>query len=427
MNENSTDFALFIEEWLHQELGVSQDMTQTLKMVILFFAMLVIALLLWFIAQGVINKIIEKVVRRTNNDLDDILLEQKAFRKLGHIAPTLVIFGLTPIVFTDYPKLIPAIETITTAILALIIIRLIISVINSFQIYLSKSPKFEDKPIESFTQLSKIIVWSVGIIILISIIIGKNPLVLFGALGAVSAVLLLIFKDTILGFIASIQLTINDMVRLGDWVSVPKYGADGNVVEINLTTVKVQNWDNTITTVPTYSFVSDSFKNFRGMEESGGRRIKRSVNFKISSIRFVDDDMHQRYTKITLAQSHIARRSKEIVEYNREHSVDTESSIVNGRRMTNIGVFRAYVNNYIRHNPNINIDMTCMVRQLDPTPMGVPLEIYCFSRIKSWVEYEGIQSDIFDHILATAGHFDLDIFENPASSDFKNILIKAST
>jgi miniconductance mechanosensitive channel len=230
-----------------------------------------------------------------------------------------------------------------------------------------------------------------------------------------------VFKDTILGFIASIQLSVNDMVRLGDWVSLPKYGADGDVIEINLTTVKVRNWDNTITTVPTYYFVSDSFKNWRGMQQSGGRRIKRALNLKISSIKLCDEEMLKRYAQIELAQPHIHKKQLEIAAHNEKYEVDVEASIVNGRRMTNIGIFRAYIQNYLARNPNVNQEMTSMVRQLDPTEHGVPLEVYCFSKIKTWVEYEGIQSDIFDHIFAVAPFFDLEIFESPAGSDFQKL------
>jgi miniconductance mechanosensitive channel len=300
----------------------------------------------------------------------------------------------------------------------------VVSFISALTIFLSRSPKFKDKPIASFTQLAKIIIWSVGGIILFGILFGKNPLTLFTALGAVSAVLILVFKDTILGFMASIQLTVNDMVRIGDWVSVPQYGADGDVIEINLTTVKVANWDKTISTVPTYSFVSDSFKNWRGMQESGGRRIKRAVYIKISTVRFCNQEMLDRYCNVRLVQDYIKQRQKEIEAYNLEKNIDTKASMVNGRRMTNIGIFRAYVLNYLQQNPNINHDMTCMVRQLEATEKGVPLEIYCFSKIKAWVDYERIQSDLFDHILAAVHQFDLEIFENPAGSDWHQLKIK---
>jgi len=422
--QTDTDFAEFIEVWLHESMGVDMAMTQTIKMVILFVLMLFSALILWMIGQFIINRILKKVILKTSTDWDDIFMEQGVFRKMGHIIPAVVISELTPIVFTDYPEAIPAIEQITDAFVIFIVIRVIVSLISAMTIFFSRSPKFKDKPIASFTQLAKIIIWSVGGIILFGILFGKNPLTLFTALGAVSAVLILVFKDTILGFMASIQLTINDMVRIGDWVSVPQYGADGDVIEINLTTVKVANWDKTISTVPTYSFVSDSFKNWRGMQESGGRRIKRAINLKISKVKFCDQEMLDRFSKVALVKDYIAQRQKEIDAYNSEKHIDTKSSVVNGRRMTNIGILRAYILNYIKQNPNINQEMTCMVRQLEATEKGVPLEVYCFSAIKAWVDYERIQSDMFDHILAAVHQFDLEIFENPAGSDWHQMTLK---
>ncbi len=424
MLETETDFAKFIEDWLLNSVGIDAAMTQPIKMVILVLIMLVLSFLFWKIGQSLIFKIIERMVRKTSTDWDDVLLEKGAFRKLGHIIPAIVISALAPIVFTDYPGWTAIVIKFTDAYVAITIIRLIVSVISATDVLFSKSEKFKDKPISSFTQLAKILVYSVGAVFFISILMDRNPIYLFSALGAVSAVILLIFKDTILGFIASIQLAINDMVRLGDWVSVPKYGADGNVTEINLTTVKVKNWDNTITTVPTYSFVADSFKNWRGMEESGGRRISRSFNIKMSSVKFCNDEMLARFEKIALAANHIKIKKEEIDHDNSEKEVDMTSE-VNGRRQTNIGIYRAYLLQFLQQNENINQNMTCMVRQMAPTEYGVPIEIYCFSKIKAWVSYEGIQADIFDHVFASIKHFDLEIFENPSSSDFQ-LLTKPS-
>jgi len=422
--QEESNFAEFIEVWLHESMGVDIAMTQLFKMIILLVIMVFAAVVLWWIGQQIINRLLEKVIRKTNTDWDDVLMEQGVFRKLGHIVPAAVVSELSPIVFSDYPAAIPAIEQVTDAFVMLVIIRVIVSFIGAMSIFLHRSPKFKDKPIASFTQLAKIIVWSIGGIALFGIVLGKNPLTIFTALGAVSAVLILVFKDTILGFMASIQLTINDMVRIGDWVSVPQYGADGDVIEINLTTVKVANWDKTISTVPTYSFVSDSFKNWRGMQESGGRRIKRSINLKISKVKFCDQEMLDRFSKVDLVKDYIAQRQKEIDAYNSEKHIDTKSSVVNGRRMTNIGILRAYILSYIKQNPNINQDMTCMVRQLEATEKGVPLEVYCFSSIQAWVDYERIQSDMFDHILAAVSQFDLEVFENPAGSDWHQMTLK---
>lgn len=421
MIENGTDFAHFIEEWLHFNLGVPVEYTQPVKMAILILATVIAIYILWKIAHTLIFRLVEKMVRKTSTHWDDVLLEQGAFRKLAFIVPAIAISVLAPVILSDYPKWIELVIKITDLFLAVTVIRLLFAIISAVGVLLSRSEKYKDKPVASFTQLAKILVFFIGAVIFAAILIERNPIYLFSALGAVSAVILLIFKDTILGFIASIQLAINDMVRLGDWVSVEKYGADGNVIGINLTTIMVKNWDNTITTVPTYSFVSDSFKNWRGMEESGGRRIRRSIHVKISTIKFCDDEMFERFEKISLVGPYIHEKKEAINQMNESHKIDG-TSIVNGRRQTNVGIFRAYLLAYLKQNENINQDMTCMVRQLNPTEKGVPLEIYCFSRIKAWVEYEEIQSDIFDHIFATVPHFDLDIFENPSSSDFQGLV-----
>lgn len=420
MLETETDFAQFIEEWLHHSLGVGAEHTQLIKMIILVVGLFLAAFILWKIAHTLIFRIVERMVRKTSTDWDDVLLEQGAFRKLGHIVPAILISTLAPFVFSDYHAWNDLVVKVTDLYVAVMVIRLLFAIINAVGVLLSRSEQYKDKPVSSFTQLAKIIVFSIGAVIFAAILIERNPIYLFSALGAVSAVILLIFKDTILGFIASIQLSMNDMVRLGDWVSVPKYGADGNVTEINLTTIMVKNWDNTITTVPTYTFVSDSFKNWRGMEESGGRRIRRSFNIKISSVKFCDQEMLDRYAQISLAAQHVKTKEVEIEEANKAQGVSGDT-LVNGRRQTNLGVYRAYLLNYLKSNENISRDLTLMVRQLGPTETGVPVEVYCFSKIKAWVSYEEIQGDIFDHVYASISHFDLEIFENPASSDFKKL------
>lgn len=419
-------FAQFIEDWL-LKIGVATEVTQLLKMIILCILMLLIAGALWYVGQLFINRVIARLAKKTATNFDDYLVEKGFFNKVGHIIPVTVISSLAPVVFTDYPQWQPGIDRITDAIAILFVLRAIDAFINGAGRYFALTEKYKDKPVASFTQLLKIIIWLIGTLLLAGVVLGKSPLVMFGTLGAASAVLLFVFKDAILGFVASIQLTINDMIRIGDWVSVPKYGADGDVIEINLTTVKVQNWDRTISTVPTYSFVSDGVTNWRGMQESGGRRIKRAVHLKMASIKLVDTEMLERFKRIELIRPFLEKRSAEIEAYNKEKNANTAASIVNGRRMTNIGVFRNYILAYLLNNPRINQEMTCMVRQLEATDKGVPLEVYCFSAIKTWVEYEGIQSDLFDHILAVAPHFDLDIFEIPAGSDLRNIKLHPTT
>ncbi len=423
---NETAFAQFIEDWL-VNIGVAPEVTQGLKMVILCLVMLMLAGIIWYIGQLFLDRVVGRLAKRTKTNFDDFLVQKGFFRKVGHIFPILVISSTAPVVFTDYPNWQPLIVRLTNALAIIFVLRAIDAFVNGVGRYFAHTEKYRDKPVASFTQLVKILVWLIGGLLLGGIILGKSPLVMFGTLGAASAVLLFVFKDAILGFVASIQLSINDMIRIGDWVAVPKYGADGDVIEINLTTVKVQNWDRTISTVPTYSFVSDGVTNWRGMQESGGRRIKRAVNLEISSVKLCDSEMLERFRKIELVRPYIDQRRKEIEEYNSERKVDTTASIVNGRRMTNIGVFRNYILAYLRNNPRINQEMTCMVRQLGPTEHGVPLEVYCFSALKTWVEYESVQSDLFDHILAVAPHFDLDIFEAPSGSDLRNIVLKTET
>ncbi len=418
--QNEEAFAQFVADWLEQ-IGVPQESSHFLKMVVLTLLTLFIAVLIWVIGQKIINKFAGRLAKRTRTNFDDYLVEKGFFRKVGHIIPISVISTLTPIVFTDYPDVKAYVDRISDGLFIFFVLRAIDAFINASGRYYATNQKYKDKPVASFTQLGKIIIWLFGSLLLVGIVLGESPFRMFTALGAASAVLLFVFKDAILGFVASIQMTVNDMIRLGDWVSVPKYGADGDVIEINLTTVKVQNWDRTISTVPTYSFVSDGVTNWRGMQESGGRRIKRAVRIEISSIKLCDQEMLVRFRKIELVRPYIEQRSLEIAEYNSSHGVDTDGSIVNGRRMTNIGVFRNYVLAYLKNNPRINQEMSLMVRQLEPTEHGVPLEVYCFSAIKTWVEYESVQSDLFDHIFAAAPHFDLEIYEAPSGSDIRSI------
>ncbi|WP_233188678.1 mechanosensitive ion channel family protein [Tenacibaculum sp. SG-28] len=286
--------------------------------------------------------------------------------------------------------------------------------------YLREFSSFKDKPLESYIQIFMVVLWMVGIIVSFSILTGKSLLGLFTVLGAFSAVLLLIFKDTILGFVASIQISINDTVRLNDWITMEKFGADGNVIAINLASVIVKNFDNTVTSIPTYSLISDSFKNWRAMSNSGGRRIKRSILIKGNSVRFLADEEVQTYKNITVLKDYIESVTEEISTFNVAHNID-KTLLINGRNLTNLGLFRKYIDLYLQQHPDINQNLLVMTRQLDPTPNGIPLEIYAFSKIKVWEHYERIISDIFDHILASTTYFDLEIFENPSSKDIAKL------
>ena len=287
----------------------------------------------------------------------------------------------------------------------------------------SEREQFKDRPLKGLLQTAQVTIFFIGAIVIVSILINKSPTVLLTGLGASAAILMLVFRDTILGFVSGIQLSANNMLKVGDWISMPKYGADGTVIEVTLNTVKVRNWDNTITTIPPYLLVSDSFQNWQGMRESGGRRVKRSINIDMSSVRFCTPEMLAKYRKIQLLKDYIDKTEKVVELYNKEHHIDN-SILVNGRRQTNLGVFRAYLNSYLKSLPTINQELTCMVRQLQPTETGIPLELYFFSAIKDWVPYEEVQADVFDHVLAIIPEFGLRVFQNPSGEDLRELRVK---
>lgn len=305
----------------------------------------------------------------------------------------------------------------------MVVLMVINSFLNAIAIIYQDFQVAKTRPIKGYMQVAKIIVFLIGAIVIFSTLFNKNPLGLIGGLGAFSAVLLLVFKDPIMGFVGGIQLSANNMLIPGDWISMPKYGADGTVIDVALTTVKVQNWDKTISTIPTYSLISDSFINWRGMEESGGRRIKRSINIDLKSIKFCTDEMLKKFLKIEHVKEYVDRTEKELIEYNKQHNID-DSVLVNGRRQTNIGVFRAYLNGYLHNRNDVHDGMTFLIRQLQPTEKGLPIEIYVFSKIQEWAKYEDLQSDIFDHIIAIVPEFDLRIYQNPTGDDLQKAFMK---
>lgn len=419
--EDQYNIALWLEEWLQKTLDVGHQVALYLKLGILSVALLIICFLAWYIAKKIIVATLNRIFLKTKITWDDALVEQGVFDKFAHIVPAIIVNFAAPYVFGDFHDLVPIVKVATDIYIIAIIVWSINSFISSLVDIFSTVDVLKDKPLSSYSQLVKIIVFLIGGVLIFSMLLGQSPLAFLGAMGAATAVILLIFKDAILGFVASIQMSVYDMIRVGDWVSMPKYDADGDVIAINLTTVMVQNWDKTITTIPAHAFLGDSFKNWRGMSNSGGRRIKRALNIKISSIRFCDEAMIKHFKKIHLLKEFIERREKEINEYNAAHNVD-QSELINGRRMTNVGVFRNYARNYLAANPKLNQEMTLMVRQLDPTEKGLPLEIYCFSADKAWVNYEGIISDIFDHLLAAIPAFELEVFEAPTGTDFRSFI-----
>ncbi len=413
----STDW---LDTWL-TGIGMSQGLAAFVKM----FMFLIVALLISYLSDIIVRKLIisilTTIIKRSKTKIDDIFLERKVFNRLSHLAPALVIFFAAPLVFIDYPALIQHVQNGAYVYMILIGLLFADSFINALhEVYISL-PISKHRPIKGYVQIVKIGLYFIAIIIIIATVFGKSPKGLLTALGTAAAVLILVFKDTILGFIASIQLSANKMVKPGDWISMPAHNADGTVLEISLNTIKVQNWDNTITTIPTYACISESFYNWKGMEESGGRRIKRSVIIDMKSIKFCTPEMIKNFKKIQILRDIIEKKEKELDEHNKKYEIDN-SVLVNGRRMTNIGVFRAYIVSYLHNHPKINNEMTSMVRQLQPTDKGLPLQIYVFSNDKRWVEYEQIQSDIFDHILAVAPEFELRVFQNPSGYDVVRLM-----
>ena len=398
--------------------GFSAEWAAYINMAILLVGLLIILFLIDLILKKLLIGLFTRLSVNSKTHFDDFLVKNRAPRNIAHVIPLIVLYKAIPLVFIDFlvieSFLLKAIEVLGI----LLFLWIIRSVLHTIKDFLKTLPNLKDKPIDSYIQVFMIFAWAFGLFFAFSVITGVELWKFLTALGTASAVIILVFKDTIMGFVASIQVSINDMVRIGDWITFDKYGADGDVIEINLATVKVQNFDNTITTIPTYALISDSFKNWRGMSDSGGRRIKRALIIKQESIHFLSNEGVKSLQKIELLTAYLEKRSTDIAEYNTENQVD-KSILINGRNLTNIGVFRKYVDTYLHNHSGINKDMMIMARQLPPTSQGIPLEIYAFSSDKRWENYEYIMADIFDHLLAAIPFFELEGFELPSSTNFK--------
>lgn len=418
LSDWGTSYSELVDQ-LMKNIGLNYPFAHLLKMSIISLSLILIGVIADLIARKVILVIIERIVRKTKNTWDDVLVEKKVFKNVAHIAPAVIIGILTPIFFKGHPSWITAVEKMAEIYLTFAIVLTFIAFFRAFQFYLASRPFLKDKPLDSYMQLVRIIIYFIAGIYIISILMDKSPIGILSALGAASVVLMLVFKDTILGFVGSIQIAANDMVKVGDWIEFPKYGADGNVIEIKLQTVKVQNWDKTITTIPTYSFVSDAFKNWRGMEESGGRRIKRTINIDLNSVKFLNQELFEHLNQIEILQSYFNSKQKEIEAFN---SGKNEKNPANLRKLTNLGTLRAYLEKYLNNHPKITKDMTFLVRQLQSTEKGVPIEIYVFSSEQRWAFYEAIQSDIFDHLIAILPEFELRVFQSPSGADFNKLI-----
>ena len=402
---------------IYKKLGMREGFAELMEVFTYILIIFSLTVLLWFISRRILRSFFYKVSKNTKSKFDDFLLKNKVPSIIACFPPILLLFFSLDDILSKYPNILEFIEILLEVIGTLITIIFVKRLLNSIKDYLKTLSNFRDKPIDSYIQVIMIFIWFFGIMVIFSIISGKDIGTFLATLGALSAVILLIFKDTILGFVASIQVTVNDIVRIGDWITMKSYYADGDVIEINLSTVKVQNFDKTITSIPTYKLVSDSFINWRGMSESGGRRIKRSILIKVSSIKFLDDEQLTKLKQIERISSFITKRKEEIEKENKDKGVN-KKLLLNGRNMTNIGLYRRYALAYLKDHPQISQDLTVMVRQLAPSPEGVPLEIYVFVKDKVWVNYEKIMSDIFDHLLAAIPTFDLECFEYTSEKSF---------
>lgn len=382
-----------------------------------FLIILILAFASYYIAKKIVFRVIKKLVRSTNTKIDDILFSDRVLSRVSYFVPLFIVNSFIYLL----PEYKIPLKLIISSFGILIFISVLTALLNSISEYFEATEKYKERPIKGYFQVVIIILYIFGSILIIGNLIGESPWTILTGLGALTAVLLLVFRDTILSFVASIQISSYDLVKVGDWIEVPKYAADGDVIDISLNVIKVQNWDKTITVIPTYKLIEDSFKNWRGMTLFGGRRIKRAVFIDQASVKFCTKEMLDKFSKFQLIKEYLSNKLTEINEYNKKNEID-ESVLINGRHLTNLGTFRAYLNEYLKQNKNIRKDLSFMVRQLPPGPEGLPIEIYVFAGTTNWTDYENIQADIFDHILAVIPEFDLRIFQNPTGSDFKNLL-----
>ena len=379
---------------------------------------ILLALLSYYLARAILIRGVGKLIRRSRTEVDDILLERHVLRRLSMLVPIVVLYYAADAL----PGSPETVRQLLNSALTAVLVLLAGAGITAFQDLYSELDSYRELPIKSYAQIVKIILYVLGGLATIAVLTGKSPWVLLSGIGALMAVIVLVFRDTILSLVASVNIASNRLVKVGDWIEAPAFDADGDVIDIALHTIKVQNWDKTITTIPTHKLVDNSFKNWQGMQESGGRRIKRAIYVDMSSIHFCDEEMLDRFRRFQLIRDYVTQRQVEVDEDNRAQQVDT-TQIVNGRRLTNVGTFRAYVAAYLRQHPKIHQDMTFLIRQLPPAENGLPIEIYVFTNDTVWANYEAIQADIFDHLLAVMPAFDLRVFQNPTGSDFNSALI----
>ena len=374
----------------------------------------ILCLVAYFITSRILLRTVSHLFKKTSTKFDDILIEQRVFNKLPYLVPLIILYNSKDIIFWN-----ALLDRAILSAIAIVFLYSLNAFINAFNEMFKLTDLSKKFSIKSYTQIGKLLINIFGIIVVMAILTGNSPVYLLSGLGALTAVLVLVFKDTILSLVSSVQISSNDLFKVGDWVEAPQFGADGDVIDIALHSVKIQNWDKTISVIPTNKLIDSSFKNWRGMSESGGRRIKRSINIDMNTIKFCTKEMIDRYSKFNVISNYLKEKLEEIQQFNSDSKIE-EEGLINGRSLTNIGTFRAYVEGYLRNHNQIHNEMTFLVRQLPPNASGLPIEIYVFSNDTDWANYEKIQSDIFDHLLSVVSEFELKVFQNPSGSDFKS-------
>lgn len=415
---------LVVDEWMYgvlRELGFSVETADVWDRWVVLGFIVAIAFVSDFVCRQLLLRVVKRIVARTKATWDDILFEDRVLRRLCHIVPPVLIYFLLPLAFPPESGMVAFVLKLLLIYVIAVVLRFVNAFLKALHDVADQKEELQGKPLKGLMQTGQVIAFFVCIILIISILIDKSPARLLAGLGASAAILMLVFKDSIMGLVSGIQLTANDMLHVGDWISMSKYGVNGRVTEVTLNTVKVRNWDNTIVTVPPYLLISDSFQNWRPMQDSGGRRVMRSVNIDMNSVRFCTPEMLDRFRKIRLLKDYIDETERLIAESNEQAGVENDPEPVNGLHQTNLGVFRAYLERYLRSLAGINQEMMLMVRQLQPTEKGLPVELYFFSKVTEWTVYEKVQADVFDHVLAVIPEFGLRVFQNPAGSDVRDL------
>ena len=411
-----------LKAWM-EGLGLSDQFANLLTVVLILLLVILIAYLADYITKNVLIVSIKRIVRKSKTQWDDVLLQRKVLQRISHLAPALVIYFVVNVLLVDFPQVTSVIIQGIYIYVILIILLTLDALLSSAHDIYQTLPISRERPIKGYIQVTKIVIHAIGGILILSKLLGTTPTGILASLGALAAVLILVFRDTILGFVSSIQLSANKMLKPGDWISMPSRNADGTVIDITVNTVKVRNWDKTISTIPTYALINESFQNWKGMQESKGRRIARALHVDIKSIAFCTEEMLERFKKFRLIREYIITKQAEIEQFNKAQGI-TDEDTVSRRRLTNVGVFRKYIQTYLENHPKIHPNQDpyiIMVRHLQPTERGLPIQIYCFSKEVEWKRYELVQADIFDHILAVVSEFELRVFQNPSGDDFRSL------